>query len=154
VLSTLSETYIIALMTPFHRNPITELKKTPKVYFLDQGLRNYILNDFNTLDRRVDSGALAEDSVYLNLRNTFPESKLNYWRTIAKAEVDFVLTTRDEHTPVEVKYQNLDEPKISRSLRSFIDTYKPRRALVATKNFWAKTQIGKTEILHAPACYI
>lgn len=155
IISTLSETYIVRLIQPFYRNPITELKKAPKIYFFDSGLRNYIIDNFNPLESRTDSGALIENHVFLSLRNAFPEAAINYWRSIAKAEVDFVLRIKDDIViPVEAKYQSLKSPKISKSLRSFIKTYQTEKALVITKDYWAKTKIDKTTILFAPAYYL
>jgi hypothetical protein len=154
IISILSETYIVNLIQPFYRNPITELRKVPKVYFFDLGLRNYIIDNFNPLEKRTDSGALIENYVFLSLKNSFPEAMINYWRTISKAEVDFVLRIRDEVVPIEVKYQSFKKPKISRSLRSFIKSYKIKKALVVTKDFWDKIKINDTTILFIPACYL
>jgi len=153
-IATLSETYIIKLIQPFHRNPITELKKNPKVYFLDTGLRNHMISNFNPLTKRVDSGAIIENHVLLSLRNSFPDKTINYWRTIAKAEVDFILRLNDELIPIEAKYRTFKKPKISRSLRSFIKTYKPQKALIITKNFWSHQKIENTTVTFAPAHYI
>jgi hypothetical protein len=153
-ISTLSETYIIQLIQPFHKNPVTELKKNPKAYFLDLGLRNYIINNFTPMEKRADTGALVENFIFLRLRNSFPDKTINYWRTTAKAEVDFILRPNEELIPVEVKYQTFQKPKISRSLRSFIKTYKPQKALMVTKNFWGHEKIENTTIMFAPAHYI
>jgi len=154
IISILSETYIISLIQPFFRNPITELKKVPKVYFFDLGLRNYIIDNFNSLEKRTDSGALIENFVFLSLKNNFQETTINYWRTIAKAEVDFVLRVKDEIIPIEVKYQSFRAPKVSRSLRSFIKSYKTKKALVVTKDFWGKTKVDNTTVFFVPACYL
>lgn len=154
IISILSETYIISLIQPFFRNPITELRKVPKVYFFDPGLRNYIIDNFNPLEKRTDSGALIENLVFLSLKNNFPEAMINYWRTIAKAEVDFVLRVKDEIIPIEVKYQSFKKPKISRSLRNFIKSYKTKRAIVVTKDFWGKIKLNDTSILFVPVCYL
>jgi len=154
IISILQETYITQLIQPFHTNPITELKKNPKVYFHDIGLRNHILNNFNPLDKRTDTGALIENHTLLCLRNLFPDKTLNYWRTTAKAEVDFVIQHDDKLTPVEAKYQTFQRPKISRSLRSFIRTYKPQKALVITRDYWSQEKIENTEVLFVPAHYI
>lgn len=154
IISILSETYVISLIQPFFKNPITELRKVPKVYFFDLGLRNYIIDNFNPLDKRTDNGALIENLIFLSLKNRFPETTINYWRTIAKAEVDFVLRIKDETIPIEVKYQNFKEPKISRSLRNFIKSYKAKKALVVTKDFWSKMRLTDASILFVPACYL
>lgn len=154
MLSVLSETYIIKLIQPFYTNPLTELRKNPKLYFLDTGLRNYVIGDFKPVEKRVDAGMLAENFVFLGLKNSFPDAAINYWRTIAKAEVDFVLGLNGSLVPVEVKYQTFTKPKISRSLRSFISTYKPERALVATKDFWGEDKIDSTAVMFAPMYYL
>lgn len=153
-ISILTETYIISLLKPYYRNPLTELRKIPKAYFFDLGLRNYIINNFNPPEKRTDTGALIENFALLSLKNSFPDAEINYWRTISKAEVDFVLRTADETIPIEVKYQTFKKPKISRSLRSFINTHKTKRALILTKDSWNKTKINDTTILFAPACYL
>jgi hypothetical protein len=154
MISILSETYIIQLIQPFYKNPKTELKKNPKIYFLDLGMRNYIINNFNPLEKRMDTGALIENFVLLCLKNTFPDKTINYWRTTAKAEVDFILKLDDELIPIEAKYQTFQKPKISRSLRSFIKTYKPQRVLIVTKNFWSLEKIENSTIMFIPAHYI
>lgn len=154
IISTLSETYIIKLIQPFYRNPVTELKKNPKVFFFDLGLRNHIISNFNPMEKRTDAGTLIENFVLLSLRNSFPDKTINLWRTIAKAEVDFILRLNNELIPVEVKYQTLKKPKIPRSLRSFIKTYKPQKALIITKNFWDHEEVGNSTVMFAPAHYI
>jgi len=154
IISILSETYIINLVQPFYTNPLTELKKAPKAYFFDLGLRNPIINNFNPLEKRPDAGALVENFVYLSLRNSFPDAMINYWRSVAKAEVDFVLRVSNEIIPVEAKYQGFKTPKISRSLRSFIKSYNPNRALIVRKDFWKQTEVNDTIILFTPAYYL
>jgi len=153
-ISMLQETYIAQLIQPFHKNPLTELKKNPKVYFYDIGLRNHILNNFNPLEKRTDAGNLIENHVLLALRNSFPDKTINYWRTTNKAEVDFILHLDNEIVPVEAKYQVFQKPKISRSFRSFIETYKPQKALIATKDYWNIEKIENTTILFTPSYYI
>ena len=153
-LSILSETYIIQLVQPFYRNPLTELRKAPKVYFYDLGLRNHIIDNFNSIEKRTDTGELAENFVFIALRNSFPDYEIKYWRTIAKAEVDFIVRLGEEVIPIEVKYKNIITPKISRGLRSFIKTYKPKKALVVTKNLWSRMKINRTHVLFIPICYL
>jgi predicted AAA+ superfamily ATPase len=79
---------------------------------------------------------------------------INYWRSVAKAEVDFVLRVSNEIIPVEAKYQGFKTPKISRSLRSFIKSYNPNRTLIVTKDFWKQTEVNDTIILFTPAYYL
>lgn len=155
LLNVLEETYVIKLVRPFHRNLRTELRKNPKVYFIDAGLRNYIINNFNPLGTRSDAGALIENHALLSLFNLVKDfGKVNYWRTLSKAEVDFVLSTGEEIVPVEVKYSDFKEPKVSRSFRSFLAAYKPERGVVLTKNFWGEMKTSGTELKFVPICYM
>jgi len=80
--------------------------------------------------------------------------KINFWRTKAGAEVDFILHIRGRIIPVEVKYTNFTAEKISRSLISFIDSFKPEQAIVLTKNYWAFRKRDKTKVLFIPVYYL
>lgn len=142
VMGILENTYIIKVINPFHRNLVTELKKNPKVYFMDSGLRNFIANRFDFSDEEL--GRLLENYVL----GKFREEKVNYWRTTAKAEVDFVLS--DKVIPIEVKIK----PKITRSLRSFITEYKPRIAVLVNMDRSYKEKIENTDIFVIPACLL
>lgn len=152
-LEILEETYIIKSIRPFHKNLKTELKKNPKTYFIDLGLRNYAINNFNSLENRVDKGEIAENFVLGQLLKK-EMGKPNYWRTLGKAEVDFVLSVGNEIIPIEVKYKKFNKPRVSKSFKSFISAYKPKKAIVLTKNFWEKTKIGKTTIAFIPIYYM
>ena len=46
------------------------------------------------------------------------------------AVVDFVINTGLEVIPVEVKYSNLKTPQTSRSFKSFLSKYKPKKAFI------------------------
>ena len=61
----LENTFIIGCLSPFYKNPRTELVKTPKVYFMDCGLRNYLLSDFKGFSKRGDKGQLVEPELVL-----------------------------------------------------------------------------------------
>lgn len=147
----LEQTYIITLLRPFHKNMVTELRKNPKVYFLDYGMRNYATNNFNSLNARSDAGALAENFTVNEIRNDY---SINFWRTTAKAEVDIVLTVGDNLIPIEIKFETMKKPKITRSFRSFLNIYKPDKALIVTKNLWAEKTFEETKVKFIPIVYL
>lgn len=93
-------------VTPFHNRVASELRKMPKVYFADLGLRNSLLNRFPPVGLREDRGELLENYIYLRLKQTTEEDCVKYWRTQNKQEVDFVVQ-RDDGTAAayEVKWQ-------------------------------------------------
>ena len=121
-LSILEETFMINLFTPFFTNKTTELKKNPKIYFMDTGLRNYIIDSFNELFLRPDAGKIVENAAFIQLKIK-EQNPLKYWRTLAKAEVDFIIEKKDNLVPIEVKYSRFKEPKISRGFRNFLLAY-------------------------------
>jgi predicted AAA+ superfamily ATPase len=154
-LNILSETYICKEVKPFFKNPQKELKKNPKIYFLDLGFRNSLLNNFNDLNRRTASGAIVENTVFIRLNQLNGGiNNLNFWRTKTGTEVDFIFRIKNEILPVEVKYSEFKEEKIPRGLISFINSFGPKRTIVLTKNFWGLTEYKNTKVLFAPVYYL
>lgn len=177
----LEETFIIALLKPFFTNKATELKKNPKIYFVDTGIRNYILRNFNELDIRPDKGKIVENSIFTQLKIKQVDF-LKYWRTLAKAEVDFIIeinpvrnsrcqkfsrtsNIKTQKTDIsngvngkliaiEVKYSSFKMPKVSRSFKNFLLQYSPEKALVLTKDFWGELTINKTVVKFIPVWYL
>lgn len=88
-LNFLEKTYICKFVRPFFKNRRTEIVKNPKVYFLDTGLRNSIVNDFRFLNDRVDKGALLENGLAAQFIKQGID--FNFWRDKAKNEIDFIL---------------------------------------------------------------
>lgn len=152
-LKILQETFIIDIIRPYHKNLRTELKKNPKVYFVDLGMRNYAIDNYLPLRKRGDKGEMVENFVLNQLKRS-NIGELHYWRTTGKAEVDFVLTMKDQAIPIEVKYKSFENEKTTRSFKSYLSAYGPDRALVLTKDFWGEEEIGKTKVKFAPVCYL
>ncbi|MFH2031026.1 MAG: DUF4143 domain-containing protein, partial [Bacteroidota bacterium] len=118
----LEELFICKRCYAFHKNPRTEIVKTPKIYFIDYGLRNIIIDNFSS--HRSDKGALYENLIYTEFLKR--DKELKYWRTKSGAEVDFIL----DNEPIEVKTM----PKTSRSFYSFINKYDPKNGyIISTK---------------------
>ena len=151
-LSVLEETFLIRRLRPYFKNKTTELKKNPKLYFVDTGLRNYIMNNFNGFAIRNDVGSLVENVVLSAFHERWSDD-LRYWRTLGQAEVDFILNLKGQIVPVEVKYSIFQTPKITRSLKNFIHAYKPAKAVVLTKGSWGKAKVEDTKVIFAPVWY-
>lgn len=92
----LEKTYICKFVRPFFKNRRTEIVKNPKVYFLDTGLRNSIVNDFRGLDGRGDKGALLENGLAAQFIKQGID--FNFWRDKAKNEIDFILNLGENKT--------------------------------------------------------
>ncbi len=151
----LEETYICREVRPFFRNRQKELSKNPKLYFWDMGFRNNVMENFGRLEKRPDAGAMIENAVFIQMHGLrVAVDKINFWRTKAGAEVDFIWHQNGQALPVEVKFSPFSAPKITKSLASFIDTFQPERALVLTRDYWGRMSRNKTRILFAPAYYM
>ncbi len=122
-LDAMEKSYVIIRVPPFYTNKNKEITKQPKIYFVDTGLRNAVARTFSA----EINGNLFENYILLELIKMGFAPK--YWRTKSKAEVDFVVEKENVIIPIEVKV-NAEPGRIERSLRSFIDTYKPKKALV------------------------
>lgn len=121
----MEKSYLIKRVPPFFTNKRKELTKQPKIYFLDTGMRNIIANDF----RIEPDGELFENYVFSELLKK--GYNIKYWRSKSKAEVDFVIEQENSIIPIEVKLSwNMEG--VTKSLRSFINTYEPGLALIVT----------------------
>ncbi len=147
-LSILEESHIIQLVKPYVGGKRAEITSRPKIYFMDNGLRNALFGGFTPIEDRSDMGKLMENLVFTELcKYTNPLlDTIHFWRSSSQAEVDFVLVREGRLMAVEVKASRMKKPKVSRSLRSFIDAYKPQRVLVVNNALREKFMINDTPI--------
>ncbi len=128
----LEDTFIIRKISPYYRNPGQEIIKAGKIYFLDLGIRNLVLENFISFEEKSDKGPVLENAVFIELffalRNKTGD--IHFWRTKQGAEVDFVIERGLELLPIEVKYA-LRKGTVTTGLRSFIEKFQPKNALMA-----------------------
>jgi len=138
---------------PFHGGKRAELTRRPKVFFLDNGLRNAVAGGFAPLDERTDVGKLLENWVFGELHKRFPApSDIRFWRTTNGAEVDFVLEPRPGRlVAIEVKAHAPPPPRIPRALRSFLQAYAPDRTLVVHRGEPGEAEIEGCDVRWLPA---
>lgn len=121
-LSYLEETYIISRCTPFHTNMRSEISKSPIYYFTDTGLRNYLMGLFDIPEiPPLLAGHLFENTIANHIKKP-----VHFWRTTDNAEVDFVIHSPENPTPIEAKYHELTKPTLSRSYQNFLSKYHPK----------------------------
>jgi len=100
----LEDTFIIQRISPLFSNKRKELRRMPKVFFLDTGLRNYLISNFSEFPLRIDSGQLLENAVFSALwKSCRIMDKLFFWHTADGKEVDFILRREIDYIPFEVK---------------------------------------------------
>jgi hypothetical protein len=144
----LEESHIVKVVRPFAGGKRRELTTSPKIYFVDNGIRNQLLNAFSTdISLRTDKGALMENWVFSELYKLLPLSAtVHFWRSKAGGEVDFVIAQADKIVALEVKSADLDRPKLSRAARSFIDAYRPERFVVLNRSLETSLTIDNHQI--------
>lgn len=114
----LEQAFIIFRLRPFHRNLRTELKKLRKIYFFDNGLRNAIINNFNSIDLRNDTGILWENFLiserFKYLSNNKKDKQIFFWRTRKQQEIDYLEIEADIIDAFEFKWNNdkIHVPKV------------------------------------------
>lgn len=128
------QSFIIYRLSPFSSNKRNEIGKTPKIYFYDLGLRNALINNFQSVNVRSDIGGIFENFIitevlklnnYAQLRN-----ELNYWRLKSGAEVDLVIKNNTQLIGVEIKYK---KGKVS---QAFLNKYPEALThIVTSENF-------------------
>lgn len=137
----LEDTFVIKKIYPFFQNKRTEISKMPKMYFLDLGIRNIALNNFNKLDQRADSGKLAENFVLTQLeycKNT--DQEINFWRTKSGAEIDFVVQKGKQIDLYEVKFKKPIKNIKTKAIQNFAKKYQFNNAYILSANQEAKKQ--------------
>jgi predicted AAA+ superfamily ATPase len=147
-LSILEESHIIRLVRPYVGGKRAEITSRPKIYFMDNGLRNALFGGFSALHERPDMGKLLENFTFTELcKYTNPLlDAIHFWRSSSQAEVDFVVIREGRMVAVEVKASRMKKPKVSRSLRSFIEAYRPHRVLVVNTGLEQSLMIGETPV--------
>ncbi|MHB1012761.1 MAG: ATP-binding protein [Desulfobacteria bacterium] len=90
----LEQSFVVFRLGAFRRNLRNELKKSRKVFFLDTGLRNAVVNNLNPPELRNDVGALWENFVVCERRKAnhnrgrFPSTW--FWRSHSGQEIDYL----------------------------------------------------------------
>ncbi len=103
----LEKCFVIFRLSAFSRNLRTELKKSRKIYFYDNGIRNALIRNFSSLELRQDVGALWENFFiserikYNHYARTFAKSY--FWRTTDKKEIDSVEELDGKLSVLEMK---------------------------------------------------
>ena len=143
----LEQTFVVDFVRPFYKNPRKELLKSPKIYFRDIGLRNFAISNFSSFEFRPDKGRVYENFSYLSLKEKLRISEqINFWRTKAGAEVDFIIVKGLKPLPFEVKASRIKEFRISKSLRSFLRTYHPEEAHCINLSLKGNCRIENTNV--------
>lgn len=104
----LKETFLIVELKPFFTNKNKELVKIPKIYFLDSGVANFFVNNFNNFSLRSDAPYLLENYILSELvKSGIDPDDIKFWQDKNKNEVDFVIEKGAKIVGIEVKFKQV-----------------------------------------------
>ncbi|HNX97037.1 MAG TPA: ATP-binding protein [Candidatus Aminicenantes bacterium] len=133
----LEEAFVVFRLRSFSRNARNELKKSRKIYFYDNGVRNALIGNFQPPELRPDLGALWENflvSERIKMReNAGLETRSFFWRTAQQQEIDYLEETNGRLDAAEFKWR---APPSFRLPRTFTKAYPDHTAqLVSPENY-------------------
>ncbi len=121
-LDLLEQTFVLINIRGFSRNLRKEITKTSRYYFCDLGIRNALINNFNSLSRRADIGELWENYLVLERikKQEYHKIRSNnyFWRTYDQKEIDWVEEREGRLFGYEFKYNEIARPP-----KLWLDTY-------------------------------
>jgi len=111
----LEKCFIVFQVGAFSRNLRNEIKKSRKIYFYDNGIRNAIIKNFNPIALRQDIGALWENFLMSERRkaNAYNKHFVNtyFWRTHTQQEIDLIEESAGILKVKEFKWNNKGKAK-------------------------------------------
>ncbi len=130
----LEKCYVVFRLSALSRNVRTELKKSKKIYFYDNGVRNALIQNLNPLDMRQDAGALWEN-FFISERIKYNHyngryANVYFWRTTQQQEIDYIEEADGAMTAFEMKWN----PKKAHAAlpASFLKAYLVKETVVVT----------------------
>jgi predicted AAA+ superfamily ATPase len=127
----LENTFVIKFITPFSWNIRWEITKMPKIFYIDNWIRNYIENNFEI------TGNSFENTFFAYIENAYKAKNINFYRTQDKQEIDFIL----DWMPFELKL-NYNWKKIT-ALDNFNERYSKKWSIIT----FEKRENEKYEVL-------
>jgi len=112
----LERAYIVFKLGPFSRNLRKELKRSRKIYFYDNGIRNALIANFSEAGFRQDAGALWENYViserkkFLHYNNIW--ANCYFWRTQDQQEIDYIEERDGTLYATEIKWNPVKNPRL------------------------------------------
>ncbi|MCI0523067.1 MAG: ATP-binding protein [Bacteroidales bacterium] len=129
----LEKAFIVFRLMPYRRNQRTEIGKSRKIFFYDNGIRNALAANFNPLTLRQDTGALWENFLISERmkHNHYNRRWVNsyFWRTTAQQEVDYLEESEGQLSAYEFKWSASGRSRIP---RSFISSYPEAETMIVT----------------------
>ena len=135
----LEKCYVIFKLPALSRNIRSELlgNRTRKIYFYDIGVRNALIEGFQPLKLRPDSGAIWENFCIVELKKKAQREdrrpRYYFWRTVDQKEIDLL---EEEDGAFNVYEFKLGDSKKAKLPKGFDEHYNVKSFNVITKDNW------------------
>jgi predicted AAA+ superfamily ATPase len=144
----LEDTLLGRFLPVFRKRPKRRVIQSPKFYYFDVGLANFLLKRGPIVAKSESFGKAFEHFLFQELLAHSHYSGLRYplfyWRTASQLEVDFVLG--DHEVAVEVKSTDMAQPRHARGLMAFAEEYKVKKLILVTLDHRPR-QMGPVHVL-------
>jgi predicted AAA+ superfamily ATPase len=111
----LEKSFVITILRPLSRNAYRAVSKKNKIYFLDLGIRNSLIQNFNPLAVREDVGGLWENFCIIERMKRNGNNKyfanMYFWRSYAGQEVDYIEESGGKFEAFECKWSSAKKIK-------------------------------------------
>ncbi|MBI3442375.1 MAG: ATP-binding protein [Candidatus Sungbacteria bacterium] len=109
-LTLLEQSLIVKRIYSFSNNPRNEMKKGFKVFFLDTGVRNALVDISSPMETRTDRGAIFEnyfvgERMKSGALEIFPP-EIMFWRSRTGAEIDVIEKSGPQISAFECKWKD------------------------------------------------
>ncbi len=115
-LDLLSKVFVLHKVGGFSRNLRKEISKSNKWYFIDNGIRNVLIANLNTIDLRNDVGQLWENYIIserIKMQYYMGMLVYNYfWRTYDQQEIDWIEDRGGKLYAYEFKWNEKKKSKV------------------------------------------
>jgi uncharacterized protein len=132
----LNDTLIGRFLPSYQKRPKRRTILSPKFYFFDVGIANYLLKRKHIEPGNETFGKAFEHFIYHELYShshySQSEYPISFWRTTSGFEVDFILG--DNEVAVEVKATPLAQERQLKGLKSFAEDYKVNRLMLVSND--------------------
>ncbi len=137
-LDLLEKVFVVFRVGGFSRNLRKEVTKSSRYYFFDNGVRNSLIQNFNPLSLRNDTGQLWENFLMVERikagHYAGRAANIYFWRTYDQKEIDLIEEHGGELHGYEFKWQRSEVRKATK--REFLEAYpNAHLTVISPENF-------------------
>ena len=124
----LEKSFVIFRLNALSRNLRNEIKKSRKIYFYDNGIRNAVIGNFNPVSNRNDIGQLWENYLISERFKFLEYNKIRtnvfFWRTTQQQEIDYIEERAGYFYAYEFKFNPNKKARLSKTFQNAYPQHK------------------------------